>query len=69
MPRKDGVQGTREIRARDRNARIIVTSSSMSQAEVARAARAAGARASLMKPIEPAELRAALNALLAPLPP
>lgn len=62
MPRKDGVQATRETLERDRNARVIVVSSSVAQAEVDRAARAAGARASLMKPIQPADLTAGLDA-------
>ena len=66
MPRKDGVQATREILGRDRNARVIVVSSSGAPAEVDWAARAAGPRASLMKPIQPADLRAALDTALAP---
>src|SRR3989304_3191824 len=36
MPRKDGVQATRETLERDRNARVIVVSSSVAQAEVDR---------------------------------
>lgn len=66
MPVKDGLQATREIMRRDPNARIIVISSSRSQAEAATAARKAGAAASLEKPLDPAALRATLKAVLAP---